>query len=150
MDHLLSLSQAARMVGVTRGELQRHIRAGRLDVFEGSIRMSELKNLYKDVLEQATTSAMVEKTRKIKEQALYKYSAGSLPERQELHAEVHRLKLQLVQAEEELAEYQTLTQELHARLRSMHERCDKQQKELLAGVMTWLLHEMKQHKHHGV
>ena len=46
MDRLLSVSQAARMVGIPRRLLQQHIQEGRINAFEGHIRMSELHKAY--------------------------------------------------------------------------------------------------------
>ena len=48
MDRLLSLSQAARMVGVPRRVLQQYIQDGHLTAFEGQIRMSELHKAFPD------------------------------------------------------------------------------------------------------
>ena len=41
MTQLLSLSRSARLAGVTRAEIQRHIRRGDLTTFEGEIAVSD-------------------------------------------------------------------------------------------------------------
>ncbi len=42
MTQLLSLSRSARLAGVTRAEIQRHIRRGDLTTFEGEIAVRDL------------------------------------------------------------------------------------------------------------
>ncbi len=37
MPELLDIPRAARLAGISRGELQRHIRIGELETFEGKI-----------------------------------------------------------------------------------------------------------------
>jgi CDP-4-dehydro-6-deoxyglucose reductase, E3 len=46
MNTLLTVSRAARLVGVARGVLQKKIKDGALDTFEGMVRMDDLQRLY--------------------------------------------------------------------------------------------------------
>ena len=46
MPRLLSLSRAARLVGTTRGTLQKRVQDGEIASFEGMLRLSELSQLY--------------------------------------------------------------------------------------------------------
>ena len=45
-DRMLSVSQAARMVGVPRRLIQQRIQEGKIDGFDGYIRMSELRKVF--------------------------------------------------------------------------------------------------------
>ncbi|MBK1649170.1 2Fe-2S iron-sulfur cluster-binding protein [Rhabdochromatium marinum] len=49
MTDLLSLSRAARLTGVSRGTLQKRIRHGEIETFEGQVRVSDLLRLYPSV-----------------------------------------------------------------------------------------------------
>ena len=49
MTDLLSLSRAARLAGVTRAELQRRIRRGEIQTFEGQVAVSDLLRVYPSV-----------------------------------------------------------------------------------------------------
>ena len=49
MSQLLTLSRAAQLIGVSRHELQRQIRNGELDTFEGMIASEELLRRYPDL-----------------------------------------------------------------------------------------------------
>lgn len=107
MDHLLSLSQAARMVGVTRKNLQQHIRCGDITVFEGSIRMSELHKVFPSASQDQ--SGMLEKMRLIKDSAVHKYTLDCMPDKEDLANEVQRLKLQLAIAQSQIKDYQVIS-----------------------------------------
>ena len=69
-DRLLSLSQAARMAGVSRKILQKHISCGDLSTFEGYVRMSDLRMIYSEV--SGDRSGMIEKVRRIQDAAVLK------------------------------------------------------------------------------
>ena len=143
MDHLLSLSQAARMVGVRRRSLQQLIQQGRLSVFEGSIRMSELMKEFPEV--ENDDSGMIEKMRRIQDGALYKFHPDSLPDAEQLAAELHRMRLDLGDAQLELEKYRQMTAELQQRLYTIQDQCDKRQGAILGTLITWLAHQVKQH-----
>lgn len=141
MDRLLSLSQAARMVGVRRKVLQQQIQEGELKTFEGSLRLSELMRVYPEL--QPEHSAMLEKTRRIREAAAVKGvgDSGNDPER--LAAEVHRLRIKVSLLEDKLASYKALTTETSERLLDMQERCDRKQAMMLGTLIGWYMHQVK-------
>jgi CDP-4-dehydro-6-deoxyglucose reductase len=144
MDRLLSLSQAARLVGVSRRTLQKHIQEGRISTFEGAIRLSELLRVYPDA--EADQSGMVEKVLRIQAGAVHKYNRDSLPDREALAAENQRLKLELREAQVELHAYRKLTNQLRDRLYAIQEQCDRNQRVLLGTVISWLGQQMKKRR----
>ena len=144
MDHLLSLSQAARMVGVRRKTLQELVQDGRLSTFEGSIRTSELLKEFPDASPER--SAMVDKMQRIRDGALFKFQQDSLTDAESLAAEAHRLRLELRDSRAELAEYKALTRELQGRLYDMQEQCDKRQGMMLGALITWLAQRMNERR----
>lgn len=141
MDRLLSLSQAARMVGVTRKVLQQQIQEGLLTTFEGQIRMSELLKAYPET--EPDRSGMVEKVRRIREAAVAKGPGQSKPNAERLAAEVHRLRVDLAMARDQLASYQDLAAETRDRLLELQERCDRRQAMLLGTLIGWYMHQVK-------
>ena len=68
MNQLLTLSRAARVAGVTRAELQRRIRRGDIQTFEGEVAISDLMRLYPDISLQNTEA--LERVERIKQTAL--------------------------------------------------------------------------------
>jgi CDP-4-dehydro-6-deoxyglucose reductase len=144
MDRLLSLSQAARMVGVRRKTLQKLVQQRRLSVFEGSIRMSELLKEFPDV--ERDRSGMLERVQRFQDGALFKFLPDSDQDLEKLGAEMHRMRLELAEAREEIAAYRELTCELKDRLYDLQEQCDKRQGMVLGALITWLAHRMSQRR----
>ncbi|MGD2117734.1 MAG: hypothetical protein PVG66_05195 [Chromatiales bacterium] len=141
MDHLLSLSQAARMAGVPRKVLQRHIQMGDLSVFEGSIRQSELLKLFPET--NTDKSGMIEKTRRIQENAINKHLADSLPDAEQLATEVQRLRAELECACAQINSYEQLVLEMKQRLTDFQSRCDKRQSIMLNALIGWFFNQVK-------
>ena len=59
MPRLITLSRAARLVGVKRGALQKKIRDGELRTFEGELLLSDLLHVYPQA--QVEDSSMLER-----------------------------------------------------------------------------------------
>jgi hypothetical protein len=136
MDPLLSLAQAARMIGVRRSVLQQHVQEGRLSTFEGAVRLSALLAMFPEA--GAAGSAMLEKVQRFQEGALQKPLPASRPDPERLAAEVHRLRLELGVARTELGRYQALTEELKDHLYALQDQCDQRQRLLLGTLITWV------------
>ena len=145
MDRLLSVSQAARMVGVPRRLIQQHIQQGRLSVFEGSIRMSELLKAYPEA--DSDRSGMVEKVRRIREAAVYKSTRDARPDPEHLATELQRTRVELARAEEELDSYRRLAAETETRLLELQERCDARQAMMLGTLVGWFMNQLKIREH---
>lgn len=142
VDQLLSVSQAARMVGVPRKILQARIQAGELGTFEGSVRMSTLLAVYPDL--QPTHSAMVEKVRDIRDAALTKVAPDyGQPDPERLAFELHNARLALARAQRQLASYEQFAAETGDRLLEFQERCDKRQAQMLTTLIGWFMHQHK-------
>jgi CDP-4-dehydro-6-deoxyglucose reductase len=70
MPRLITLSRAARLVGVKRGALQRKIREGELRTFEGEILLTDLLHSYPQA--EVEDNSMLERVEQIMEQAVNK------------------------------------------------------------------------------
>ena len=81
MAKLLNLHRGARLVGVTRGALQKKIQDGELNSFDGMIAVEELHRAYPDAaLEDNTT---LEQMAAIKEQAFgHRVMEHTLPDKE--------------------------------------------------------------------
>lgn len=141
MDRLLSLSQAARMVGVTRKVLQRQIQDGQLSTFEGQIRLSELMRRYPEF--EPERSSMVEKARRFRETAIASDSPLAKRSSESLLAEIRRLQIDLSLAQEQVASYRKLAAETQDRLLNLQERCDQRQSMMLGALIGWYMHQVK-------
>ncbi len=140
-DHLLSLSQAARAVGVKRKNLQQLIQEGKLIVFEGSIRMNELRKVFPTA--DIGQSGMVEKMDRIKDGALHKVFHDERLDANHLKSEVHRLSLRLGEAEAVIDDYRAIVGEMQDKLVALQEQCDKRLALMLNSVIGWFIHLCK-------
>ncbi|KAA6184407.1 2Fe-2S iron-sulfur cluster binding domain-containing protein [Thiohalocapsa marina] len=124
MTQLLSLSRAARLAGVTRAELQRRIRGGEIQTFEGEVAVSDLLRVYPRVSLEKT--GMLERVERIKARAVPRTSQDDtvLPSAEVLLSRIRSLsealthKVALVDAQEALLE------ELRQRLAALAPTCD--------------------------
>jgi CDP-4-dehydro-6-deoxyglucose reductase len=105
MPRYLTLSRAARLVGVRRGALQSKIRSGELAAFEGTVSEEELLRAYPQA--RLEDNAVLERLEAIKEAAF----ARRVRERVLPSAEVLMARLA------ELERYRAILEELQARLR---------------------------------
>ena len=141
MDRLLSLSQAARLVGVPRRLLQQHIQEGRISAFEGYIRMSELRKAYPQA--DSDRSAMVEKVQRIRDAALFKSNPNIRADPERAATDLQRARIEMARLQEELESYRQLAAETEERLLDLQERCDARQAMMLGTLVGWYMNQLK-------
>jgi len=97
MAKLMNLHRAARLVGVTRGALQKKIQDGDLESFDGMITLDELHRAYPDA--SLENNAVLEQVEQIKEMAFgRRIMERALPDKEVLAARLHDLSKELVEA----------------------------------------------------
>lgn len=143
MDHLLNLSKAAKLAGVSRRIIQSHIQDGGLKAFEGSVRVSELSKIYPEV--DPEEDAVLERMHRIQDNALHKINADEISDERVLANQVHRLQVELTDAYAEIDSYQSLVMEMRDRLIVMKETCARKEKQILQALLGWINSQMKQH-----
>ena len=116
MYKYMSLSRAARLVGVKRGTLQKRIQAGEIKTFEGELLIEDLLRAYPDAdLEDST---MLEHTRKIKDRAVGRIYTDNavLPSSETLNARVQQLGAELAAIRAQNEHYASLIARLKEKL----------------------------------
>lgn len=115
MAELLTLSRAARLVGVARGALQRKIREGALASFEGMVRADELARAFPGT--QLEDDAELARVEGIKERAFgRRVYERSLPDKEVLAARLGALARELAEVKARAAHREALLGELGERL----------------------------------
>lgn len=101
MPRLITLSRAARLVGVKRGVLQKRIQQGELRTFEGELLLSDLLHAYPQTTVEDTS--MLERVEQIMEQAVNKINRpdDALPTSDALMTRIMALSQELAQAKHE-------------------------------------------------
>jgi len=115
MPQLLTLSRAARLVGVSRGALQKKIKDGELDTFEGMVRSADLLKVYPDV--RLENDALLERLAQLKDGAYARrLRERILPDPEVLMARLAELGRELAEVRNELARYGDAARQLDRQL----------------------------------
>jgi CDP-4-dehydro-6-deoxyglucose reductase len=128
MPRLLTLSRAARLVGVRRGALQSKIRSGELTAFEGMVSADDLARAFPQAgLEDG---AGLERFEAIKDAAFaQRLRERLLPSSEALVARIAELSRERAQAQAQLEHYRGIVEQLQAKLREPGDA---------AGLRAWL------------
>lgn len=112
MARYITLSKAARLVGVKRGTLQKRIRAGELSTFEGELDVEELLRAYPDT--QMEDNTMIERVERFMEEAFAKAMRHE-SEALDVHTLARRVSLlgqELAAAKTEIHRYNALMEQI--------------------------------------
>ena len=130
MPQLLPLSRAARLVGISRGALQKRIQDNELQTFEGAVRVSDLLRVFPDIKLQDDSA--VERARHFRESAIPKTEDdAALPAPEVLAHRLSSVSGDLTTARHELAHYSSLVHELRKQLVALDDG-------RLAETVAWL------------
>ncbi|MDH5408097.1 MAG: 2Fe-2S iron-sulfur cluster-binding protein [Gammaproteobacteria bacterium] len=138
MTTLLSLSRAARLVGQSRGKLQKQVQNGELTSFEGKVSMTELTQLYPQAHVEDNT--MLEKVEEIIERARFK-ARNRIPsslDQETLTARVSLLSDELAIARQEVGDYAIFIDKLKSRLKRLIEESQDNTKSILQQLNEWV------------
>lgn len=123
MAQLISLSRAARLVGVKRATLQKQIREGELHTFEGELDLSELLKVYPKT--DLDGSGMVERADRIIENAFGKVlDTKDLPDAEVLATRVTLLSHELGTARARVNRFNKLVSRISDKLDSLERAVD--------------------------
>lgn len=142
----LSLSRAARLAGVSRGQIQKAIREGRLITFEGCVRLSDLTRVYPQVQTALDENQELERAERLKEAALSKIQPEQLPETLMQAEEINKLRVRLSDAQAEIRAYKDLVHQLHGRLTDLQEHCTRGQRLMVQALVRWMLSRLDERR----
>ena len=140
MARLLTLSRAARLVGVRRGALQSKIRSGELAAFEGMVAAEDLLRAYPQA--RLEDNSALERLEAIKDSAFARRMRERLlPSSEALVARLSELSVQRAQAQAQLEHYRGIVGELQAKLR--------EPAATPGGLLAWLQQRLESVAHGG-
>jgi CDP-4-dehydro-6-deoxyglucose reductase len=142
MERYLSVSRAARLAGVSRGEIQRRIRAGDLETFEGEVSVSALQSVYPQV--RPEEDRVLERVSRLQINAVHKMPLDDLPREAVLIEQIERLRRQLDDERAEKEYYKGVVVNLKDRMVELQEGCDRQQRAMLQALVNWMLRKLEQ------
>lgn len=115
MAKLLNVHRAARLVGVTRGALQKKIQDGALNTHEGMVTLDELHRAFPDAILEDNT--VLEQLEQIKDLAFGRRVLDrTLPDKEVLAARLHDLSKELIETKALLKHVQAMLEGLDKQL----------------------------------
>jgi len=138
MTRYVGVAKAARLLGVSRDNLQQLIRRGDLLTFEGQVDLEDLKKRFPALALE--NSAMVERTEIIRDTAYAKRIQDTLsPSKEDLLSQIRRLQVELSIARVKQISYRNLFAELLDKLSELQNRSDSSQQTMIDELNAWLL-----------
>ena len=137
MPRVITLSRAARLVGVKRGALQTKIQQGELRTFEGELLLSDLLHAYPQTEVEDTT--MLKRVEHIMEQAVNKIIRPDedIPDNNTLAARILVLGQELAQARQEARRNDKLIRGLKQKIEELARDTEQTQDSALSKLQLW-------------
>jgi CDP-4-dehydro-6-deoxyglucose reductase len=144
MEKYLNVATAARLAGVSRSNIQKKIKKGKLSTFEGKVYVCDLIDAYPDLKLEDT--AVLERMSRIRLNAVNKGIPNQLPKEHQMAAELNRLRTELADARAENRRFHELVMSLKQRLIDIQEEddCSRKQKLVLQALIGWMLRKIEQ------
>ncbi len=145
LPNLITLSRAARLVGVKRGTLQKKIQQGELRTFEGELLLSDLLHAYPQTEIEDTT--MLERVGTIKEQAINKIirADGEKPDVDTLATRIMSLGRELARTRQQARRSEKLIEDLKRRFSvfAPDGADERTQAEAFSKLRSWFLRALE-------
>jgi len=141
MNEMLTLTRAARLLGVTRAELQKKIQRGEMISHDGMVNLESLLLCYPDA--QLEDNAESQRVAQIKERAFGKrVFERALPEPEVLAARVTELSKTLARSQAQVKQFNEFLARLGDRLAEAESRYHAGSRMALSDLRTWIREEV--------
>ncbi len=137
----LSVSQAARQLGVSRGDIQNQINLGKLQTHEGYVTTDSIRLAYPNHGLHSEQDKHIQKMQQIKDDAMFKAGAADkikLENEQVLMSAIANVKSKLYKEKIKNEHYAMVFEELGQRLSELEKCCHAQDKRPLNQLQNWV------------
>ena len=143
MSRLITLSRAARLVGVKRGTLQKRIQQGELRTFEGELLLSDLLHAYPQT--EVEDTSMLDRVETIMEQAVNKIirPQEDKPDADMLAARILSLGSELAKARQEARRNGDLIENLGKKFAELSADDDTSQGDAFSSLRDWFFQTLR-------
>ncbi len=139
---LLTLTRAARLVGVTRAALQKKIKNGELPTFEGMVRPDDLVRAYPET--RLADDTALERLTRIKDEAFaHRLRERILPEPEVLAERLAGLGRELAKSRARIERYKTITDWLYDKFSEYEKTGGRELRDVMGPLKLWLRHELE-------
>jgi len=142
MSEMISLTRAARLIGVTRAELQKKIQSGEMISHDGMVSIESLLTCYPDA--QLEDAAEFRRVTHIKERAFGKRVAEYvLPDPEVLASRIAELSTTLAGSQGQVTQFNALLGKLWDKLTETESRLDPGSRIIMENLKAWIKHEVE-------
>lgn len=142
MSETLSLTRAARLIGVTRAELQKKIQRGEMISHDGMVSVENLLACYPAA--QLEDTAEYRRIAQIKERAFGKrVFERALPDAEVLAARITELSKTLANSQGQVKQFNALLGKLWDKLTGLESRLDNESRMAMEDLKTWIKQEVE-------
>jgi CDP-4-dehydro-6-deoxyglucose reductase len=142
MSDMLSLTRAARLIGVTRAELQKKIQMGEMVSYDGMVSAGNLLACYPDA--QLEDTAESRRVAQIKERAFGKrIFERALPDAEVLAVRVTELSKTLANSQGQVKQFNALLGKLWDKLAEIQSRLNTESRMTMEELKTWIKQEVE-------
>ena len=142
MNEMLSLTRAARLIGVGRAELQKKIKRGEMLSHDGMVSIENLLICYPDA--QLEDSAESRRVAQIKERAFGKrVFERALPDAEVLAARITELSKALANSQGQIKQFNALLGKLWEKLAEFESQLSTEPGMTMKNLKTWIKHEVE-------
>ena len=137
----LSVSKAARMLGISRFDIQDQINSGKLQTHEGYVTTDSLRLAYPSANLHSEQDKRIQKMQQIKNDAIHKTGVSNAAHAENEKAYIRTiasLKTRLYREEIKNQHYEMVFEELSERLAVLEACCHTQDKEALHQLQGWV------------
>lgn len=137
----LSVSKAARILGISRVDIQAQINSGKLQTHEGYVTTDSLRLAYPNTSLHSEQDDRLKKMQQIKDDAMFKSSSVAFTQSENeksLMEIVASLKTKIYKEEIKNQHYEIVFEELGERLDVLEKCCHAQDKEALHKLQGWV------------
>jgi len=141
MSDLLSLNRAARLVGVSRAELQKKIQNGDMLSFDGKVTVEALLSCYPTA--QLEDTAEFKRVASIKERSFGKrVFERALPDAEVLAARITELSTTLANSQMQLKQFNVLLAKLWDKFGDLEGQCQGESRKTMEDLRCWIKQEV--------
>ena len=143
MTRLVTVSRAAKLAGVSRGNLQKQIREGNITSFEGMVDLEQLAQRFPSV--NFETDSLIEKLEQIIENASVRARSNKLqmpPDMETLATRVNILSEELVESKLEISIFYNIFDKLKTKLNALA-KSEPEAAKAIRDLQSWLLSEVE-------
>lgn len=142
MSQLLSLSRAARLVGVNRSELQKRVKEGELSTFDGMVNVDDLLASYPDI--QIEDNTEYSRVQFIKERAFGKrVFERAMPDVETLATRINELSKDLTLSQGQVKRYKILLERLSGQIDGILDKNVPDVANTMNSLKKWLAEEVR-------